>query len=642
MRATLFAFAITLLSSCGNGSVGTQRAPAPHKPPTAPAEELAKAKASEGACTGDVSPAAFLCNHQERCAQQNLLGPMGLDAFLCALMAQPTGAQEAQTMSDVIARLPFRFRKNLTFKHGVKHGLLRGHAMETKDLTTTATLERPRAVMWDEDTGFTISFNGGPVEHSDEDQRSERELHMMAFGKESESFSFWSVDLPIRSKNGVWQLHPTQPEDAKANCRRCHGEESRPIWAMYPDWPGVFGSDTDELSKKNSHQGFERDALARFRSCVSTASPPDTSCAKTGLVQGDRHHRYATLFDARMEEGLSAEFQRVDKVAIRRYLAERAKGDARRKPQYRLTPEAMGALRGGDVELRAWLGLTLHEHFPYRPNHELQKSEASRALFHRPNLRLGALYNRLNSRRVMALMRKSPIYEPFKTLITFTLMDCSWRPSDAAAREVVLGALRDAAGAKLSAAKMVLPTRDSNGKILYPALIASLGLSLRDVDIRFSHPNARFDSFDSDYNTPTLAATAMDLGYIAYGPRDNNQASGSALYFNSYFDGSASLDELLVAQLLEELGGKYSGLYKLNSFDFKFSDVASRFELDKVLFAKMDRLSRWFPLPYPKHLKAIHNRQAFLRKRGGTYPFRDQHTAVCGQLRDELVAGAQN
>ena len=298
----------------------------------------------------------------------------------------------------------------------------------------------------------------------------------------------------------------------------------------------------------------------------------------------------------------------------------------------------MAVIAGGDNEMKQWLGLQLHPNYPYRPNHELQKSEASRALFHRPNLRAGALYNRLNARRVFALFRKSPVYEPFKKLIAFTLMDCGWSKQDSEGREAVLAAFAEVVANELASVDMALPAADSEGRILYPVLLAALGLQLRDVDIRFSYPNEHFDPFDRSYKKPTFANTVMDLGYVKYKSRDNNQQNGATRYFNSYFDGSASFDELLVAKILAELDESYTALYELNSFQHKFEEVTSRYQLDKALFAKMDRLGRWFPLPYPKHLKPLHNRQAFMRKRAGTFPFRDQHTRVCGKLRKDMIS----
>tara|TARA_R110002096_G_scaffold436061_1_gene666641 strand:+ start:27322 stop:29325 length:2004 start_codon:yes stop_codon:yes gene_type:complete len=651
-----FEFFLSLLVlSCGCGNAREDKPPAVRATVAGgteadPSPDVAIGPSNNVHCEVDSGPGAFPCNYQERCATHDGKGPLNIEAFLCQVIATPAVDGKAQTMSELIARLPYRFRRNLTFKHGRQQSMLRGHALEESDLTTTATLEEPRVLMWDEDTGFTISFNGGPIEGSSEDQRSERELHMMAFDDAKAEFSFWSVDLPIVAKNDEWQLHPSQPTDRKVDCRRCHGAVSRPIWAMYPDWPGVFGSDTDELTKKNAHQSFEREALARFRSCVASsaggvsaggvsegdASEAGASCAG---VQGDRHQRYAALFDSRMEAGLLADFQKLDRAAIRTYLAEKAAGDARRKPKYRLTKQAMAVVNGGDAEMRAWLGLTQHPNYPYRPNHELQKSEASRAIFHRPNLRAGALYNRLNSLRVLALMRKSPLYERFKSHIAFSLMDCGWGPTSGEAREMALSAFAAAANEQLSQAGMAFPNPTSDGRILYPALLAALGLTLRDVDIRYAYPNARFDVFDENYTEPTMAKTVMDLGYIAYAADDANRGNGARYYFNSYFDGSASFDELLAAQILEELGPTYTRLYTLNSFEFKFRDVTSRYELDKKLFAKMDRLSKWFPLPYPKHLAPLHNRQAFLRKRGGSYPFLDQHTAVCSKLRDSMIVG---
>ncbi len=644
MRLQGFTLVIPLLLCCGSekarvrpasaassAAVTSTRTDAPVKAPS----ELSVTHAES--CSAPPSAASFMCHQEELCRGIQYDGPMDLYGMLCQIAVEPTAENKSQTMAGIVERLPHRFRRNLSFKHGVKNGALRGHPMEVKDLTTTAHVEHPRVLMWDDDTGFTISFSGGPADGIKEANRSDGELHMMAYDPSSAEFAFWSVNLPIEQVDGRWKIEPEQPSEESADCRRCHGAQSRPVWAMYPDWPGVFGSDTDELSKDNPEQKFERKALARFRSCVVPGSAAQANCVDSGQLQGDEHARYTSLFDEKTAAGLAEDFKDIDSDAIRSYLQGKAAGDSRRKAKYRLTPQALAVANGGDTEMVKWLGLYLHENYPYRPNHELQKSEASRALYHRPNLRAGALYNRLNSRRVMARFRQSPVYEPFKKLIAFSLMDCGWGPGMERERDAVLAGFADVVGQKLAQVDMSLPQPNGDGRILYPALLASLGLQLRDIDIRFSYPNAHFDQFDKGYHRPTFAKSVMDLGYVKYKARDNNQQNGAVRYFNSYFDGSASFDELLVAQIVEELGESYSGLYTLNSFESKFRDVTSRYELDKRLFAKMDALSKWFPLPYPKHLKPLHNRQAFLRKRAGAYPFRDQHTAVCKRLASDMV-----
>jgi hypothetical protein len=218
-------------------------------------------------------------------------------------------------------------------------------------------------------------------------------------------------------------------------------------------------------------------------------------------------------------------------------------------------------------------------------------------------------------------------------------MDCGWDDA-VASRKAALAAFESDVGKQLAAADIALPSAESDGRILYPALLAALGLRVRDVDIRFSHPNEHYAPFDRGYKARTVAKTVMDLGYIEYRGNDNNKVNGATHYFNSYFDGSASFDELLVAHILADIASAepdYAKLYELNSLTAKYQHVVSRFELDKELFAKMDSFGKWFPLPYPRHLQPLHHRQTFMRRRGGKLPFRDQHRAVCSRLRTDLA-----
>jgi len=540
-------------------------------------------------------------------AQSCPSAPAAVDqrAFVCAAQAEPA----ATTLNDVLARLPMRFRKNFTLKHGARRPGERGHVQDAVEDSPSARPAFPRVIMWDETTGFSISYDGS-TPAPDAPPRAQRGAHrlgMLSVDKKTGAFSLSAIELP-------GSLVPGQPAHPDDQCVLCHGPDSRPIWPMYPDWPGFVGGDNDELSRDTPTQREEMGWLQGVRKAAATP--------------GDR---LAALFAPELEAWLAGEFGALDPDALRAYLLTAPRPSAGLK----------AAATGDDATLRRWLGLELHERFPYRANHELQLAEASRAMFHRPNSRVGILYNRLQARRLLYLIRKSPVYRAFPELVTLTVMDCGW-PGDAEPRARAYTAFGEAAKAELAAREMPPPAPDAE-RILYPVLLASLGLSVRDVDLRLAHRSHEFDRFDRAYAAPTTARTVMDLGYLDY--PSPSVDSGAVRFWSSYFDGSASLDELLAAGMLADLAAKDRGLaalYKTMSLAEKYQETKARLVMDGPFFASMDRLGRWFPLPFPDNLLNVHHRDPFAKAKPGRatrHQFPAQYHAVCERLRLRL-AGA--
>jgi len=526
--------------------------------------------------------------------------------LLCTMDGVLLAPGEPLRMGDALAALPFRFRHNFVLKHGREITGTRGHAFERMaDLvpaglasqSQSATPTRPRVIMWDERTGLSIAFNAGVPGTTGEAITGGDRLDIHTFDRDTATFGMFALDLPIvRGSDARWSLHPFIPDLPDDNCTTCHGPLRRPIWPMYPDWPGFYGSDNDELTQALAIQRAEAKDLFGFRQLVLE-----------GGLQGDPRRRYATLFAPEMQAGLDAVYARVRPTAVR-------------------SPAAANVVQGGG-DLQAWLGLHTHDTFPFRPDHATGIHAPSRAFFHRPNLRLGVLYNRLLALHVAARLEENPLYRDHRPLVLATLMACGRLSPHALAaerREVFV------ADARRTGVELVT---SSEASLSRAHLMRALGWRVRDLDIRFTYTNPRYDAFESPSAPDDHVAThPMDLGLLRYGSRDFNLDSLEGTYFNSYWDGSATFDELLVARLLEMLGDDVQSLYEAHSLTAKYGHVASRMALDAPFFAAMDGLTKWFPLPFPKMLLDVHHRQSFLRRSSGETPFRAQHQRVCRQL----------
>jgi len=121
---------------------------------------------------------------------------------------------------------------------------------------------------------------------------------------------------------------------------------------------------------------------------------------------------------------------------------------------------------------------------------------------------------------------------------------------------------------------------------------------------------------------------------------DQNKANDATLYWSSYWDGSATTDELLTALVLGDLAQRhptYADLYDAHTLTAKYARFTSRQVLDARFFEQMDALSGWVPLPYPRRLNSVLHRQSFEKRVAGERIFVKQYAAVCGQLRTDLA-----
>ena len=435
------------------------------------------------------------------------------------------------TLDQLPAVLPEDFRMNFVLKHGIKRTGERGHLVETI-VSQSADPLLPRAIIWDERSGYTLSYNGGGRE-----QTAAHRLDVLRFDNAAKSFHLEKVDFPL---NQPGQLNFTSQG---TDCLTCHGPSGRPIFSMYPDWPAFYGSDNDELldSNKDAH----RKELTDFQSFINQTA--------------GTHSRYRPLFN--------------------------------------------------DQAIRRRLGVRRYPTFPYRYDLQVSQEDASRAFAFRPGLRLGLMYNRLMAQHLMAKLQQHGNFARMGKFFLYNLLQCGTISADQTkARAEVARAVTEAQ--KLG----VRTTLRGNVLMDYRAMWSLVGLKLNDVDIRFSYNHAGFNNTDASQNY-------MGVGYIGN-------------YFNSYFDGSATIDELLAAQLFSYYSARHPGLSQLpvtlRGLTEKYSRFTARMNHDAPFFASMDSMSRWIPIPYPAAITSAHHREIYQNR------FTEQHRLLCGNLEGML------
>lgn len=557
----------------------------------------------------------FDCFADTRCRELDLNdGAIDLVEFLC--LARDS-AVDGGSLANVLARTPVAFRKNFTAKHGEARPGERGHpyeelrdflSAEIVDNGQSAEALSPRVLLWDESTGFSISYNGDAS-----GQTGGARLDLMRFDAKDERFELWALDLPAQSP-----IRPTQPATPTDDCAHCHGPHARPIWPMYPDWPGFYGSDNDELTSGSASAVAERALWVKFQACA--ADP-------TAHVECVQTRRFAGLFDDALEAGLRAAWPTSTPSAIARYAAANPRN---------MPPGTVGSIFEDEDATRDWLGLKIHPSFPFRPDHTHSTAAPSRAFFHRPNLRLGVLYNRLLARALMAELRRDPVFVDFERFVALTVMDCGW-DGDAQLQAEVQTRFAEATSDRLNPLGLSI---EPNTQVRHPLLLAALRSSVRDIDLRFSHSNPAYAPLDATVDAP-LAPGPMDVGFIEYGKRDLHAVAGSQTYFNSYFDGTATFDELWVAHMLDRLSTDdraLAAVYRPHTLTAKYARFTPRMALDETFFAQMDALGSWMPLPYPRHLRHLHDREPFYKRKGGRKRFIEPYLAVCRELRRGLKA----
>lgn len=611
--------------------LGTAGCSQPPLPPV-PASSVAgaphpSAKDESRPAAPPCDPQQFACDAAERCKGVDRRDDaLSLVEFLC--IAHGTSRVQPASLQSILAATPTSFRKNFTAKHGLAHPGERGHAFEELDAFVPAEVvasgqsaspTSPRTLIWDEGTGFTISFNGGA-----EGQSGGGRLDLMSYDSEQEAFELWALELPV-----VAPVRPQQPHTDVDDCAHCHGPRSRPIWPMYPDWPGFFGSDNDELTSSSPAATLERGLWTSFRDCVAAPREGAACDGVESATEGpaaDSRGRFSGLFAPVLEAELREAWPSIGASEVAAYVREHPGNlPAETTADIFTDPEATGD----------WLGLWRHPSFPFRPDHGHKSGAPSRAFFHRPNLRLGVLYNRLLAGSLMASLRGDPVFVEHQRFVALAVMDCGW-DGDLATKAQVQARFGNAVAERLDPLGLSIgPDTD----VRQPLLLAALGSSVREVDMRFSHSNPAYEPLDATGDAP-LAPGPMDLGFIAYGERDLHAVGASSRYFNSYFDGTATFDELWVARMLEALvphDPELAAVYVPNTLTQKYLRFIPRMALDKTFFAQMDALGGWMPLPYPRHLRPIHDREPFYKRKGGRRRFIEPYLAVCRELRRGLA-----
>lgn len=521
-------------------------------------------------------------------------------------------------LDQVPALLPKSFLSNFTIKHGLMVDGPRGHLAEADipGLGQHSTPLAPRAFVFDPYTGFAISYNG------DVHQIGGQSLDTLSFNKETKEFRLVKIDFPL-SEPGVAKVN-------SQNCTLCHGPNNRPIFSMYPDWPRFYGSDNDELrlGEFPEKDFVGADAMTLLRRQIQTREFKEFVSFKSDIVGGG-HPRYVPLFD----------------------------------------PQAY-AVHGFNVANADY------PEYPYRsdveqPGKDLNASDVSRAFTRRAGLRFNLLYSRLFVQHVVKKIKMHPRFENYGRFFVYNLMRCApergnkpdvmnawservrsaltevqdtrevqyqvWNPLEAeeAKRLVTTGSFQ------LPGGQLSLLARSS--LLDYGQNLALFGLKINDVDMRFTyhHPAYAPDKAFRDLcpGGGLCSDQVMHVGYL-----QNH-------YFNSYNDGSTTMDEHLTANLLlalaekdKDLAGylKKRGPFAVRGLLNKYSGETfkDRLVLDREFFTEMDNLSRWFSLPYPLAKGDKENPMSFFNlHHRATFSdnYRQSFDGVCDHLEKKLV-----
>lgn len=141
------------------------------------------------------------------------------------IAAGGNSGKKLSSIEELLASLPADLRSHSVFV--TKSGSLQ-----------TATPKDPRVILHSTDAKFLMAFNGKGTRTD--------ELEIIQFDEPSAKFNFFRADF----KSGSFQVH--QPEGNE--CKRCHGQDPRPNWSAYPDWPGTFGSNDMAIDVPETRQ----------------------------------------------------------------------------------------------------------------------------------------------------------------------------------------------------------------------------------------------------------------------------------------------------------------------------------------------------------------------------------------------------
>ncbi len=170
-------------------------------------------------------------------------------------------------------------------------------------------------------------------------------------------------------------------------------------------------------------------------------------------------------------------------------------------------------------------GTRLYASYPYRPDIDTNIEATSRAFAFRPSLRLGIVMNRLVAQSTAKKVTEHRNFEKFGPLFLHDLLECRWT-----------GLETSAWPAAVKAANGAEPRLVSNDPTLhYRDLLQIFESKVQDVDIRYSYNHAGYED---------ASTKVIEVGYIP---------GESGAYWNSYFDGIATIDELVAMQVWKRL-----------------------------------------------------------------------------------------
>lgn len=121
---------------------------------------------------------------------------------------------------DLLSELPASMRESYVL-------------MEDTRSRHLSELEHPRLIMYGLDARFLMSAGGVP-----EDPLYEV-IEMAELDSETGEWIFRALDF---------QQTPPSLSSSDETCIGCHGDPVRPIWGNYPDWPGAFGANENDLT----------------------------------------------------------------------------------------------------------------------------------------------------------------------------------------------------------------------------------------------------------------------------------------------------------------------------------------------------------------------------------------------------------
>ncbi len=484
--------------------------------------------------------------------------------------------KNVQELDQVPGVLSPSFLSNFIIKHGMNLDGPRGHKHEADapGYGIHAVADKPRIYIFQPESGFVISYNG------DRTQQGGEALDLMTYDEKEKSFEFHKIDFPVH--NGQYALN-------NQTCLSCHGgagknESARPIFSMYPDWPRFFGSDNDELN------------LA-VRYPTDNDIPRNTDALTRRRIQ----------------------IQRIEREKFIQFRNTIAPNHPRYSPLF--SEAAFNTHRYGSR-------LSQYPEYPYRSDVEaigqrLNPSDVSRAFARRAGLRFNLLYSRLLVKQVVEnILSQEEQFSKFGKFFVYNTMRCGPETGDDAViqrwKDRIATELRKVESEKsieyrvwTEAGAALGTPLEERGNFRFEGLqligrkkallhygqnLALFGLKINDVDMRFTyyHP----DYLPENAYRQLQPLDVMQVGYL-----------GDS-YFNSYNDGSTTMDEHLTAELLKELAKENATLRRylegrralaIRGLLDKYGGATfeQRMRLDRPFFTKMDSISKWFSLPYP-------------------------------------------